>query len=57
MVQYAQERFVDLDRNAEIIRTTENYEYSDPWHYDSKGFIDLGEQFAKTIKTLNHEKQ
>lgn len=52
LVQYAQEKFVELDSNALIIRTTKNYNYSDPWHYDSKGFIDLGEQFAIAIVKL-----
>lgn len=56
IVQYAQEKFVKQDKNAAIVRTTQNYEYSDPWHYDSNGFIDLGEQFAKSIKKLKNEK-
>jgi hypothetical protein len=57
IVQKAQEEYVKQDPNAEIVRTTKNYKYTDPWHYDSNGFIDLGEQFAKTIKTLNDDKK
>jgi len=56
LVQYAQEKFAQNDNKASVVRTTKNYEYSDPWHYDSKGFIDLGEQFAKAIKKLNDKK-
>ena len=56
LVQYAQEQFAKKDKNTSIIRSTKNYEYSDPWHYDSAGFIDLGKQFAKAIKKLNDAK-
>ncbi len=55
LVQYAQEKFAQNDKKASVVRTTENYEYSDPWHYDSFGFIDLGKHFAETIKLLDHE--
>ncbi len=46
LVQYAQEKYARTDGNAAIVRTTRYYKYSDPWHYDSDGFIDLGKQFA-----------
>lgn len=46
LVQHAQEKFVREDPNAAIVRTTRYYKYSDPWHYDSAGYIDLGFQFA-----------
>jgi hypothetical protein len=52
MVQDAQERFAREDGNATIVRSTENYAYSDPWHYDSDGFIDLGKAFADAIHTF-----
>ena len=55
LVQYAQEKFVQNDKNASVVRTTENYKYSDPWHYDSFGFIDLGNHFAEAIKLFDHE--
>lgn len=53
LVQYAQEKYVKTDHNAAIVRSTRFYNYSDPWHYDSKGYIDLGEKFAETIFNLN----
>ncbi|MCK4749328.1 MAG: hypothetical protein KAT15_19880, partial [Bacteroidales bacterium] len=55
LVQYAQEKFVKTDSNAAIVRSTRYYKYSDPWHYDSKGYIDLGEKFADAIYSLSME--
>ena len=46
LVQYAQEKYARTDGHAAIVRTTRYYKYSDPWHYDSPGYIDLGEKFA-----------
>ncbi len=53
LVQYAQEKFAKTDGNAAIVRTTRYYKYSDKWHYDSEGFIDLGKQFAEKVFELN----
>ena len=55
LVQYAQEKFVQKDDNAAIVRDTKHYKYSDPWHYDSQGYIDLGEKCAKAIYELANE--
>ncbi len=52
LVQYAQEQFVRKDQNAAIVRTTRYYKYSDPWHYDSPGYLDLGGQFAQALLKL-----
>ena len=40
LIQYAQERYVRTDKKAAIVRDTKYYKYSDPWHYDSDGYID-----------------
>ncbi|WP_442844589.1 sialate O-acetylesterase [Leeuwenhoekiella sp. H156] len=53
LVQYAQEKFAREDSNAAIIRSTRYYKYSDPWHYDSAGYINFGEQFADAVYRLN----
>jgi hypothetical protein len=53
LVQYAQEGYVRKDKNAAIVRDTKYYGYSDPWHYNSKGYIDLGIKFAEAIYLLN----
>ncbi|MEL7117989.1 MAG: sialate O-acetylesterase [Bacteroidota bacterium] len=55
LVQYAQEKYARTDRKASIVRSTKYYKYSDPWHYDSKGYIDLGEKFAEAVYRLNEE--
>ncbi len=50
LVQYAQEKYVKSNKNTSIVRSTINYKYSDKYHYDSKGYIDFGTEFAKNIK-------
>lgn len=60
LVQYAQEKFVKTDKHAAIVRSTKSYGYSDdPWHYNSAGYIDLGEKFAEEVFRLiiNFEKK
>lgn len=52
LVQYAQEKYARTDNNAAIVRSTRFYKYSDPWHYDSEGYLDLGEKFAEAIHML-----
>ena len=52
LIQYAQEKFVKNDINAAIVRDTKNYNYSDPYHYDSQGYLDLGEKFAMAVYQL-----
>ena len=53
IVQYAQEKYARTDKNAAIVRSTQYYKYSDPYHYDSNGYIDLGVKFAEAIYLLN----
>lgn len=53
LVQYAQEKYAKTDKNAAIVRSTRYYKYSDPAHYDSNGYIDLGEKFADAVYLLN----
>ena len=50
-----QKLFCDSDPNARLITATDMYGYSDPWHYDTKGYIDLGKQFARAIHELRQE--
>ncbi|MCS3869159.1 hypothetical protein J3D55_002075 [Chryseobacterium ginsenosidimutans] len=60
LVQYAQEKFVKNDKSAAIVRSTKNYGYgNDPWHYNSAGYIDLGQKFAEEVFRLiiNFEKR
>ncbi len=53
LVQHAQEEYVRKDRNAAMVRNTRSLQYSDPYHYDSRGYIDLGIMFAETVKQLD----
>jgi hypothetical protein len=55
LVQYAQEKYAKTDKNAAIVRSTMYYNYSDPYHYDSKGYIDLGIKFAEAVYRLNEQ--
>jgi len=52
LVQFAQEEYVRKDNNAAIVRDTKYYDYSDPWHYDTQGYIDLGIKFAETVHSM-----
>ena len=52
-MQYAQEKYAAKDLKATIVRSTMYYNYSDPYHYDSKGYIDLGIKFADAVYQLN----
>ena len=55
LVQFAQEEYVRNDRHASIVRSTRYYKYSDPWHYDSNGYINLGVKFAEAVYLLNEK--
>ncbi|MEL7532260.1 MAG: sialate O-acetylesterase [Bacteroidota bacterium] len=52
IVMEAQEAFVRKDPFSAIVRSTKNYAYSDPWHYNSPAYIDLGKEFAKALFTI-----
>lgn len=56
LVQHAQEQYVRTDPQAAIVRSTRSYDYSDPWHYDSAGYIDLGVKFAEAVYRLNQSR-
>jgi hypothetical protein len=53
IVRAGQASFVEQDPAARLVTTTDTYGYSDPYHYDSAGYIDLGRQFAKSLNELN----
>jgi len=56
LVQYAQEKYTRTDGHATIVRATRYYKYSDPWHYDSEGYTDLGIRFAEALYQLSIKK-
>lgn len=51
-VRAAQESFAGKDTAAAVVKSTDKYGYSDPWHYDSAGYIDLGKEFAEAMMKL-----
>jgi hypothetical protein len=57
IVRQAQFNYVKMDGNAALITSTDSYGYSDPWHYDSNGYLDLGRQFADALfKLINQNR-
>ncbi|GAB5404643.1 MAG: sialate O-acetylesterase [Aureliella sp.] len=55
ILQSQQQLFAKEDKAANIVQTTANYSYSDPAHYDSAGYLDLGRQFARSMHELMQE--
>lgn len=52
-VQQAQASFVEADNCAELVSITDNLNYrDDKFHYDTEGFIRLGEAFAEAVLRL-----
>lgn len=49
IVRSAQAAYTQSDAAAALVTSTDEYGYSDPWHYDSAGYLDLGRQFAKAM--------
>ncbi|MDJ0906582.1 MAG: sialate O-acetylesterase [Woeseiaceae bacterium] len=55
-VQQAQAAFAAIDRCAELVHVTDTLHYvGDPWHYDSEGFVRLGEAFADAVLRLEEQ--
>lgn len=55
-LRWQQAAFVNRDGNAALVTSTDNYGYSDKWHYDTAGYIDLGKQFARKMAKLLSKK-
>ncbi len=51
-IRAAQSRFCEGDPAATLVTSTDGYGYSDPYHYDSAGYLDLGIQFARAVHAL-----
>ena len=52
IVRKIQADFVERDAAAALVTSTDEYSYSDPWHYDSEGYIDLGRRFADAMAKI-----
>ncbi len=53
IVRQAQQAFVDSDPAAAIVTSTDSYGYSDPYHYDSAGYLDFGKKCAEAVHRLS----
>jgi len=53
-VRDEQAKYVAEDGNAALVTSTDNYGYSDKWHYNSEGYVDLGRKFAEAIAALRN---
>jgi hypothetical protein len=51
-VRAAQASVAEADPDAALVTSTDGYAYSDPWHYDSAGYLDLGARFAEAMDEL-----
>jgi len=52
VVRAAQQAWCEADAAAALVTSTDGYGYSDPYHYDSAGYIDLGARFAEALVSL-----
>lgn len=50
-VRAALTAYVDQDVRAALV-ATDPYAYSDQWHYDLAGYIELGRRFAEAMVSL-----
>lgn len=53
VIREAQAEFCKKDGRAALVTSTDQYGYSDPWHYDSAGYLDLGVKFADALRSLD----
>lgn len=55
-VRRAQADLCAKDACAALVTSTDTYGYSDKWHYDTAGYIDLGRQFAEALHALEQKR-
>jgi hypothetical protein len=55
IIRAAQAAYVEADGYAALVTSTDGYGYSDPWHYDTEGYIDLGRKFAEAVKGVSRD--
>lgn len=54
-VRAAQHAVADTDPCTAIVTSTDGYDYSDRYHYDSAGYLDLGTRFADAMHELRSD--
>lgn len=40
------------DTGVHLVTSTDEYDYRDPFHYDSAGHLDLGRRFAEAMHAV-----
>jgi carbohydrate esterase-like sialic acid-specific acetylesterase len=55
IIREAQAAFVESDSAAALVTSTDDYSYSDPYHYDTAGYIELGRVFAEAVVGIERE--
>ncbi len=55
IVRAAQAAFCKKDGRAALVTSTDKYGYSDPWHYDTAGYLDMGKRFAEALVKLQSD--
>lgn len=56
IVQKAQASYVKKDSHAALIKTPSNHKRPDPWHFDSRTYLELGRRFAEAVDRLVGER-
>ncbi|MFG0299330.1 MAG: sialate O-acetylesterase [Phycisphaerales bacterium JB047] len=51
-IRAAQLAYCKKDPSAILVSATDRYDYSDPYHYDTAGYLDLGKRFAEAMHAL-----
>jgi hypothetical protein len=57
IIQDAQKDFAEADGNSAILYPSAGHGWLDPWHYDSKTYLELGVRFADEIYRLQQHAQ
>ena len=57
LIRRAQRAVAKEDPLVVLVDSTEGYRYSDRAHYDTKGYLDLGRQFADALIGLQRERR
>jgi len=55
IVRQCQADYVAHDGYAALATGTDNYGYSDPYHYNAQGYIDMGKEFAEKLFVLQQK--
>lgn len=56
-VRAAQAAVAQSDGHMSLVTSTDQYSYSDPWHYDGAGYLDLGRQFATAMQAIIEDRE